>query len=72
MAYVAVGVDVRGRPLPLDDPLAGTLRAALDGAAGPAGIVEALLGVPEVFGPDLRDSPVLRALLVDQVAALLP
>ncbi|MDX6238568.1 MAG: fructuronate reductase [Kribbellaceae bacterium] len=73
MVYVAIGLDANGRELPLDDPLAPTLRAAVDGVGHrPVELVEALLGVEAVFGPDLRDHPVFRALLVDQLAGLLP
>jgi fructuronate reductase len=73
MAYVAIGVDTNGRELPLDDPLASTLRAAVDGVGRrPVDLVEALLGVEAVFGPDLREHPVFRALLIDQLAGLLP
>jgi fructuronate reductase len=73
MVYVAIGVDANGRELLLDDPLASTLRAAVDGVERrPVALVEALLGVEAVFGPDLRDHPVFRALLVDQLAGLWP
>jgi fructuronate reductase len=73
MAYVAIGVDANGRELPLDDPLASTLRAAVGGVGRrPVDLVEALLGVGAVFGPDLRDHPVFRALLIDQLTGLLP
>lgn len=72
MVYVATGRDAGGRDLPLDDPIADVLRAAADRVGTqPAGLVDALLGVGKVFGPDLRDQPVFRALLVDHVAALL-
>ncbi len=70
MTYVAVGRDVHGRPLPLEDPLADRLRTA---AAGPeAGLVDRMLGVSEVFGPDLRDSTVLRDLLAEHLGRLRP
>lgn len=73
MMYIAIGVDANGRELPLDDPLASTLRAAVDGVRRrPVDLVEALLGVEAVFGPDLRDHPVFRALLIDQLTGLLP
>ncbi len=54
----------------LDDPMAGTLRDAVAGANSPAEIVDALLGVTGVFGPDLRESSVLRDLLTEHLAAL--
>jgi fructuronate reductase len=69
MAYVAAGRDARGRPLPLDDPLADRLRAA---AAGPpARLAERLLGVSQVFDEELRDSAVLRRLLDEHLGRLL-
>jgi fructuronate reductase len=73
MVYVAIGVDANGRELLLDDPLASTLRAAVAGVRRrPVDLVEALLGVEAIFGPDLREHPVFRALLIDQLAGLLP
>ncbi len=68
MVYVARGTDAAGRPLPLDDPLAGELRAAATGPA--AGLVDRLLAVDRVFDAELRDSAVLRALLTEHVGAL--
>jgi fructuronate reductase len=59
-----------GRPLAVDDPLAAPVAAALSGASTPANVVDALLGLDEVFGPDLRDDEGLRALLVDDVDSL--
>ncbi|WP_328998666.1 mannitol dehydrogenase family protein [Kribbella sp. NBC_00709] len=55
----------------LDDPQADRLKAAVAGAAEPAKVVDALLGVDSVFTPDLRDSPVFRELLVEHVSSLL-
>lgn len=71
MVYVAVGADRHGRPLPLDDPLAERLRAAVGGADEPRVIVDGLLSVGEVFGEDLPDHAALRAALVESVAELL-
>jgi fructuronate reductase len=71
MVYVAGGVDANGKVLSLDDPQAGKLRAALEGAGTePAAVVNALLGVEAVFGPDLSDNAVFRNLLTDHVASL--
>jgi fructuronate reductase len=70
MRFVSTGADDEGRPLPLDDPLADRLRAATAGAARPEEVVDALLGVPEVFGTDLRDDAGLRALLADDLRDL--
>ncbi|MEU4396655.1 mannitol dehydrogenase family protein [Kribbella sp. NPDC023855] len=71
MVYVARGADANGKPLSLDDPQAGKLRAALDGAGTePAAIVNALLNVDSVFGPDLPANSTFRALLTDHVTTL--
>jgi fructuronate reductase len=70
MRFVSTGADDEGRPLPLEDPLADRLRAATAGAARPEEVVDALLGVPEVFGTDLRDDAGLRALLADDLRDL--
>ncbi|WP_433181801.1 mannitol dehydrogenase family protein [Actinoallomurus sp. CA-150999] len=54
----------------LDDPLADHLRMAVARAVRPAEVVDALLGITEVFGPDLRESRVFRDLLVEHLAWL--
>lgn len=71
MAYVAVGRTRDGAPLPLDDPLAERLRAATAGAHGPRAVTDALLGVSEVFPPDLAADPVLHDGLVDDLGRLM-
>ncbi|WP_308257601.1 mannitol dehydrogenase family protein [Pseudonocardia lacus] len=69
MAYVARGRDVQGRPLPLDDPLADRLREAAAGSR--RGLAERMLGLPEVFDDELRDSVELRDLLDEHLDELL-
>lgn len=55
-----------GSELPLDDPLADRLRAALTGAGDTVTAqVEALFGVPEVFPEPLAGDPVVRKLVRD-------
>ena len=54
----------------LNDPMADLLRIAVAGARTPAEVVDALLAVTDVFGPDLRESGVFRDLLVDRLARL--
>lgn len=71
MAYVARGQDDRGRPLPLDDPLADRLRAAASGAGGPKELAERMLAVEEVFDADLRENAAFVALLADHLTGLL-
>lgn len=52
MRYVS-GTDEAGAPIDVRDPLAARLRDAALGASEPDGKVAALLGIPEVFPPDL-------------------
>ncbi|MCI4065751.1 mannitol dehydrogenase family protein [Micromonospora sp. R77] len=60
-----------GRPLPLDDPLADRIRAALaTGRDTPAGVVDALFALPEVFPADLAADAEVRADVVDWLTAL--
>jgi fructuronate reductase len=67
----AGGVADDGRVLPLDDPLAPTVRAALAGAAGtPESIVDALLRIGSVFPPELADDDTVRSLVVGWLDAL--
>jgi mannitol-1-phosphate/altronate dehydrogenase len=54
----------------LDDPMADPLRTAVAGADSAEKVVDALLSVTDIFGPDLRDSAVFRDLLVEQLARL--
>lgn len=59
-----------GRPLPLDDPLATTIRARLAAAPDtPAGVAGALLGLDTVFAPELSGDDTVRGLLVDWLTA---
>jgi fructuronate reductase len=60
-----------GRALPLDDPLAGAIRAALAGAGGkPADVVAALFGLDSVFPVELAEDGVTRALVEEWLAVL--
>ncbi len=71
MVYVGVRSDRMGRPLPVDDPLAATLAARAGTVPSAPALVDALLPVAEVFGPDLAESATFRGLLVPQVAEFL-
>lgn len=71
MTYVAAQHDRHGRPLPLDDPMARTLRDAVGGRVHAAGVVDGLLAVPEVFDPELAGSRLLRDTLVAHVGELM-
>jgi fructuronate reductase len=59
MRFVAGRAD-DGRDLPLDDPLAAEIRAALDGANGK---VDALLGLDQIFPAELAADEVWRGLV---------
>jgi fructuronate reductase len=54
----------------LDDPMADLLRMTVAGADTPGQVVDALLSVTDVFGPDLRESEVFRDLLVEHLGRL--
>ncbi|MFF0656429.1 mannitol dehydrogenase family protein [Micromonospora tulbaghiae] len=60
-----------GRPLPLDDPLADRLRAALAaGAHTPAGVVDAVFALREVFPAGLAADDEVRADVTGWLTAL--
>jgi fructuronate reductase len=60
-----------GQPLPLDDPLAGPIRAALDGTGGkPAEVVAALFGLESVFPAELAGDDVTRDLVEEWLTTL--
>ncbi|MFY1674820.1 mannitol dehydrogenase family protein [Plantactinospora sp. WMMB334] len=60
-----------GTPLPLDDPLADRIRAALAaGTDSPAGVVAALFGLTEVFPAELTADDEVRELVVEWLTAL--
>jgi len=67
----AGGVADDGRSLPLDDPLASTVRSALQRVGEkPEEIVDALLGIRAVFPAELADDQVVRRLLGDWLGEL--
>lgn len=60
-----------GRPLPLDDPLADEVAAALDGVPDtPAALCSALLGLRAVFPAELAADEVVRAEITGWLTAL--
>jgi len=65
MRYAAAGAADDGVRLPLDDPLAGRLRALTERARSSADVVDCLLSLTEVFGADLATDPTFRALVVE-------
>jgi fructuronate reductase len=60
-----------GRALPLDDPLAGAIRAELEGAGGkPAEVVRGLFALDSVFPAELAGDEVTRDLVEEWLTAL--
>ncbi|XDA97633.1 mannitol dehydrogenase family protein [Sulfitobacter sp. LCG007] len=55
MRYVG-GIDETGAPIEVKDPLAARLRELSDSAVDPAGKVDALLGLSDVFAPGLASA----------------
>lgn len=70
MRYVSTGRSEAGVPLPVDDPLAARLGEVTAGAGSPAAVVDALLGLPEVFGTDLPADARFRALVEEALEVL--
>jgi fructuronate reductase len=71
MAYIASPNARGGMPLPIDDPLAERLAGAARGRTEPAAVVDALLGITEIFGDDLPQVDWFRRELVGGVTDLL-
>ena len=70
MRYVT-GVDEKGSPIDVRDPLAPRLRSIAErGSGSPAAIVDGLLGVSEVFGADLPRNKAFRTELVGHLSSL--
>jgi fructuronate reductase len=70
MRYVSAGADDLGRALPLEDPLADRVRAVLVGTSTPASVASALLGLTEIFPPDVAENDTFRALVTDALRDL--
>lgn len=70
MRYVSAGQSDKGEPLPLEDPLAERLRALVAGAHSSAAVVDALLGLREVFPAQLAEDTRFRRALVEDLSAL--
>jgi fructuronate reductase len=64
------GVADDGQPLPLDDPLAGAIRAARPASDDPRRIVRGLLGLTAIFPPALREDEELVDAVVHWLEAL--
>ena len=71
MRYVT-GIDEKGRPIDVRDPLAARLRAIAD-AAGPTAerLAPALLAVEAIFGSDLAADPRFPQMVMEKLEALI-
>lgn len=70
MRYVT-GIDERGRPIDVRDPLAGRFRKIADQAGrNPSQLVAGLLSVREIFGDDLPRHSDFRTCLIGHVGKL--
>jgi fructuronate reductase len=67
----ARGIDEAGNVIDVRDPLAGRIAALTQGLDGPEGIVDAFLGLAEVFGGDLSGDQLFRSRLVDALSRLM-
>lgn len=64
------GVDERGEPIPVQDPMADQLRNAHAEAASPSDLIEKMLDIGAVFGTDLKKNKRLVAELTEVYDAL--
>ena len=70
MRFVSAGRTDAGDELPVDDPLADTIAERLGGRTAPADVVDRLLGIGEIFDPELAGDRVWQDLLVERLAML--
>jgi fructuronate reductase len=70
MRYVSAAVTDDGMPFIVDDPLAQRCAQLIAGADRPAGVVDALLTLHQVFGADLPTDGVFRTLVIDALELL--
>jgi fructuronate reductase len=70
MRFVSAGRSDGGRPLTVDDPLAGEIAERLRGREDAEAVVDTLLGMEQIFDEELAADARWRALLIDHVTAL--
>jgi fructuronate reductase len=70
MRFVSARRSDSGRELLVDDPLAEAIAQRLGGRQDPAQIVDALLGMRQIFGDELAADTVFRDLLVEHLDRL--
>lgn len=69
MRWVSTDLADDGTPVTLDDPMAERLSKAVASAGSPRAVVDALLGIGEIFG-DLADDPTFRSLVTGHLETL--
>jgi fructuronate reductase len=70
MRFVSARRSDTGRPLTVDDPLAGEIGDRLRGREDPEHVVDTLLGMNQVFDEELAADAMWRDLLIDHLDAL--
>ncbi|HMK96321.1 MAG TPA: mannitol dehydrogenase family protein [Acidimicrobiales bacterium] len=68
--FVSARRSDKGQALVVDDPLEAEIAESLAGMAGAGAVVDALLGITEIFPPSVSEDKVVRDLLVDLVGRL--
>jgi fructuronate reductase len=71
MRFVSARRSDRGRPLTVEDPLAGEIADRLRGREEAEAVVDTLLAMRQIFDAELAADDAWRALLVDQLHALI-
>jgi fructuronate reductase len=71
MRFVSARRSDTGRPLAVDDPLADEMARAIDGREDAASVVDALLGMRQIFDEELAGDTTWRALLTDHLQAVI-
>ena len=71
MRFVSARHSDSGRALAVDDPLAETIAERLGGREDPEPVVDALLGMSQIFDEELAADSAWRGLLVDHLTALI-
>ncbi|PWL17613.1 mannitol dehydrogenase [Falsochrobactrum shanghaiense] len=67
----ATGVDERGQPIDVRDPLRDTIQARIEGKKSPAELLEAYLSLEQVFGTDLPVNIVFRRAILNALESLI-
>jgi fructuronate reductase len=71
MRFISARRSDDGRALTVDDPLAETIADRLGGREDPEPVVDALLGLRQIFDEELAADGALRAMLIDHLDALI-